>query len=96
MRLGIVPLVVFSVLISLALAGALGPVPTFVLQTGIVLMVIGGTQWVQRARQQSLWRGLSVEQTVEPSLAYEEDHGAPEPASKARLALPSTPASTRA
>ena len=79
MRPGIVFVVLFAVLIGLylLLADTLGTVPTFLLQAGIVLMIIGAARWLRRARQQSGRRGLSGDGTVAESQAPDEDHEVP-------------------
>ncbi len=52
MRPGIAFVVLFVVLLTLywLLADTLGAPATFVLQAGIVLMVIGAARWLRRAR----------------------------------------------
>ena len=79
MRPGIVFLVLFLVLIGIyvLLADVLGTVPTFLLQAGIVLMMIGAARWFRRARRQSGWRGLSGDGTAAEPQAQEEDHEVP-------------------
>ena len=61
MRPGVAFVVLFVVLftIYLLLADRLGAPATFVLQAGIVLMVIGAARWLRRARDRSGWRLFS-------------------------------------
>ena len=79
MRPGIVFLVLFAALIGLylLLADTLGVVPTFFLQAGIVLMIVGAARWLRRARQQRERRGLSGDGTVAEPQATDEDHEVP-------------------
>ncbi len=58
MRPGVAFVLLFIVLITLylLLADTLGAPATFVLQAGIVLMVIGGARWLRRARSRGKWR----------------------------------------
>ena len=61
MRPGLAFVVLFVVLftIYLLLADRLGAPATFVLQAGIVLMVIGAARWLRHARNRGGWRLFS-------------------------------------
>ena len=79
MRPGIVFVVLFAVLVGfyLLLADTLGTIPTFLLQAGIVLMIIVAARWLRHTRQQRGRRGLSRDGTVAESQAPDEDHEVP-------------------
>ena len=61
MRPGVVFVVLFGILVTvyLLLADRLGAPATFVLQAGIVLMVLGAARWLRRARDRGGWRLFS-------------------------------------
>ena len=61
MRPGVAFVVLFVLLFTvyLLLADTLGAPATFVLQAGIVLMVIGAARWLRRARSRGGWRLFS-------------------------------------
>ena len=67
--LAFVGLFVFLLVIYALLADTLGSVPTFLLQAGIVLMLIGLARWFRRSRSRGRW----------PLFSHEEDAASPGP-----------------
>ena len=78
--LAFVGLFVVLLVIYALLADTLGSVQTFVLQAGIVLMLIGIARWFRRSRSQGRWPLFSDEEDApspEGSKAEERDSEVP-------------------